>query len=69
MPFNGKIKKLGLLRYPGHTGKRGGLRTHIAGFQNQGHCTEQVHISIEDHKFNKEASGATVQPVAVFKML
>ena len=49
--------------------ERRDLHTHVVGLQNQGHYAEQVHISIEDHKFHKEAFGAMVKPVALFKML
>ena len=52
---------MGLLVIPmSQREERRGLHTYIVGLQNQGHYTEQVHISIEDHKFHKRAFGAMV---------
>ena len=42
--------------------------THTVGFQNEGHRTQQVHVSIEDCELHKEDFGAVIQPSPLFQV-
>lgn len=42
--------------------------THTVGFQNEGHRTQQVHVSIEDCELHEEDFGAVIQPSPLFQV-